>query len=144
MFASKLQIRLPRRITAYFLFFSVAALLWLSVGAVYVAHSVTESQSESASLRSLGRATDRFKLAYLRDKNADLQPLLAEIRSQSRADFCAVVSPSGEYLAHSSSGFKGKLATEQGNITDRWGEIVEVQYVAENRVRIHEYQAPLK
>ena len=52
MFASKLQIRLPRRITAYFLLFGVAALVWLSVGAVYVVHSVTESRSESASLRS--------------------------------------------------------------------------------------------
>lgn len=144
MFASKLQVRLPRRITAYFLLFGVAALVWLSVGAVYVAHLVTESRSESASLRSLGRAIDRFKLAYLRDKSADFQPLLAEIRSQSGADICAVVAGSGEYLAHSSSGFKGKPATEQGNVTDRWGEIVEVQYTGENGVPIREYQGPLK
>ena len=60
MFASKLQIRLPRRITAYFLLFGMAALVWLSVAVVYVAHSVTESRSESASLRSLGQASDRF------------------------------------------------------------------------------------
>ena len=63
MFASKLQIRLPRRITAYFLLFGLAALVWLSVGAVYVAHSVTDSRSESASLRSLGRGSDRVVLA---------------------------------------------------------------------------------
>ena len=86
MFASKLQIRLPRRITAYFLLFGLAALVWLSVGAVYVAHTVTDSRSESASLRSLGRGSDRVVLAYLRDKNADLQPLLAEIRAQSGAE----------------------------------------------------------
>jgi PAS domain S-box-containing protein len=144
MFASKLQIRLPRRITAYFLFFGVAALVWLSVGSIYIAHSVTESRSESASLRVLGRACDRFVLAYLRDKSADLQPLLAEIRSNSRADFCAVVSPSGEYLGHSSGGFKGKPAPEEGNVTDRWGEIVEVQFVGDNGVLIREYEAPLR
>ena len=73
MFASKLQIRLPRRITAYFLLFGLAALVWLSVGAVYVAYTVTDSRSESASLRSLGRGSDRIVLAYLRDKSADLQ-----------------------------------------------------------------------
>ena len=39
MFVSKLQIRLPRRITAYFLLFGLAALVWLSVGAVYVART---------------------------------------------------------------------------------------------------------
>ncbi len=143
MFASKLPIRLPRRITAYFLLFGVGALLSLSVGAVYVVDSVTESRSESASLRLLGRGCDRIILAYLRDKNADLQPLLAEIRSQSRADYCAIVSDSGVYLAHSSSGLKGKSATEQGNITDRWGEIVELQFVGDNGVPVREYRAPL-
>ena len=144
MFSSKLQIRLPRRITAYFLLFGVAALVWLSVGAVYIAHAVTESRSESSALRSLGRATNRFALAYLRDKNANFQATLAEIRAECQADYCAVVSGSGEYLAHSSLGLKGKLATEEGNITDRWGEIVEVQYVGGNGVPIREYQGPLK
>ena len=116
MFVRKLQIRLPRRITAYFLLFGLAALVWLSVGAVYVAHSVTDSRSESASLRSLGRASDRVVLAYLRNKDADLQPLLAEIRAQSGADYCAVVSPTGEYLAHSNRG-----ADRQDRSTERGG-----------------------
>jgi signal transduction histidine kinase len=144
MFASKLQIQLPRRITAYFLLFGVAALVWLSVGAVYIAHSVTESRSESASLRALGRASDRFVLAYLRNKSADLQQLLAEIRSQSQADYCAIVSDSGEYLGHSNGGLKGKPAPEEGNITGRWGEIVEVQYSSDAGVPIREYRLPLK
>jgi two-component system phosphate regulon sensor histidine kinase PhoR len=144
MFANKLQIRLPRRITAYFLLFGVAALVWLSVGVIYVAHSVTESRSESASLRFVGRATDRFVLAYLRDKKADFQPVLSDIRSQYGADFCAVVSPSGEFLAHSNSTLKGKVATIQGNITDRWGEVVELKYISDNGVPIREFQAPLR
>jgi len=139
MFASKLQIRLPRRITAYFLLFGVAALVWLSVGVIYVAHSVTESRSESASLRFVGRATDRFVLAYLRDKKADFHPVLSDIRLQCGADFCAVVSPSGEFLAHSNSTLKGKVATVQGNITDRWGEVVELKYISDNGVPIREF-----
>ena len=144
MFANKLQIRLPRRVTAYFLLFGIAALAWLSVGSIYIAHSVTGTRSESTSLRLLGRASDRFVLAYLRDKKADLQHLLADIRTQSQADYCAVVSDSGEYLGHSASGFKGKQAPEEGNITDRWGEIVEVQFECEDGVPIREYRTPVR
>ena len=62
MFGSSLQIRLPRKVTAYFLLFGLAALVWLSFGAVYVARWVTDSRSESASLRWLGRGCDRVVL----------------------------------------------------------------------------------
>src|SRR4029079_10156260 len=144
MFASRLQIRLPRRITAYFLLFGMAALLWLSVAVVYIAHSVTESRSESASLRSLGQASDRFNLAYLRNKSADFQPLLMEIRAQSRADYCAVVADSGEYLYPPAGSLKGKSATEQGNVTNRWGEVVELQFESDDGNAVREYRGPVK
>jgi two-component system phosphate regulon sensor histidine kinase PhoR len=144
MLASQLPIRLPRRVTAYFLFFGLAALVWLSVGAVYVARSVTDSRSESASLRWLGRGSDRVVLAYLRDKSIDLRTVLVEIRSQSGASFCAIVSPTGEYLAHTSDGFAGLPAMERGELTDRWGEVVRVQYHDENGANVHEYRTPLK
>src|ERR1043165_2299004 len=100
MFGSTLHIRLPRRITAYFLLFGMAALVWLSVAVVYIAHSMTESRAQGTSLRSRGAAANRCSLAYLRDKNADVQPILTEIRAQSHADYVAVVADSGEYLAH--------------------------------------------
>ncbi|MEX0613371.1 MAG: ATP-binding protein, partial [Pirellulales bacterium] len=144
MFVRKLQIELPRRITAYFLLFGLAALLWLSVGAVYVARSVTGGRSESASLRFLGRGSNRIVLAYLRDKNTDLQPLLSEIRAESSADYCAIVSPLGEYVSHSSRGLVGKPAAERGSMTDRWGEVIRVQYVDDGGLPMHEYRAPLK
>src|SRR5262245_46736702 len=128
MFARNLPIRLPRRVTAYFLLFGTAALLWLSVAIIYIAHTVAESRSANAALRSLSQASDRFNLAYLRDKNADFQSLLLDISAQSRAHYCAVVADSGEYLAHSSGGYKGKSPTEQGNVTNRWGDIVELEF----------------
>jgi PAS domain S-box-containing protein len=144
MFAKNLQIRLPRRITAYFLLFGLAALVWLAVGAVYVASLVTDGRSESASLRSLGRGSDRITLAYLRNKASDLQPLLVEIRAQSGADYCAVVSPTGEYAAHSNVEQKGKAAEELGTLTERWGEVQRVEYMNDNGVTVHEYRCPLK
>ncbi len=144
MFASKLQVRLPRRVAAYFLLFGMAALLWLGVAIVYIAHSVTESRSESAALRALGQASERFNLTYLRDKAADFQPILAGLRNQGRADYCAVVLDSGEYLAHSNQGLKGKPATEQGNIVDRWSEIVKLQFIDEGGKAVCEYRVPVK
>ncbi|HEY7616800.1 MAG TPA: hypothetical protein VH744_08355, partial [Terriglobales bacterium] len=144
MFASKLQIRMPRRITAYFLLFGLAALVWLSFGAVYVARSVTHNRSESASLRWLGHGCDRIVLAYLRDKRVDLQPLVAELRSQSGAEYCAIVKPTGEYLAHSDSIYAGQRAADKGATTDRWGEVVRVEYESALGVPIHEYRSPLQ
>jgi two-component system phosphate regulon sensor histidine kinase PhoR len=144
MFVRKLQIQLPRRITAYFLLFGLAALVWLSVGAIYVARTVTDGRSESASLRSLGRSSNELVLAYLRDKSTDLHPLLAEMRAASGADYCAIVSPTGQYVSHSNRALAGKPARERGGMTERWGEVIRVQFVDDDGVPIHEYQAPLE
>ena len=144
MFVRTLQIRLPRRITAYFLLFGLAALVWLSVGAVYVAHSVTDSRSESVSLRTLGRASNRVVLAHLRNKDADLPTVLAEVRSECAAEYCAVVSPTGQYIAHSTRSLAGTSVAERGAMTDRWGEVERVEYVSDSGLSIHEYRSPLK
>jgi PAS domain S-box-containing protein len=70
--------------------------------------------------------------------------MLAEIRAHSRADYCAIVADSGEYLAHTMGGYKGKLATEQGNVTDRWGQVVELQFEGDDGKAVREYRSPLK
>src|SRR5262245_20475180 len=144
MIGSSLQVRLPRRITAYFLLFGLAALVWLSFGAVYVARSVTDSRSEGASLRWLGRGSDRVVLSYLRDKQADLQPIVGEICAQSGANYCAVVSATGECISHSNPELIGKGVPERGGMTDRWGEVVRVEFHDDNGTLIHEYRAPLE
>jgi two-component system phosphate regulon sensor histidine kinase PhoR len=144
MLVRKFQIRLPRRITAYFLLFGLAALVWLGVGAVFVVRSVTDRHSESASLRMMGRASDRVVLTYLRKQVAGLQTVLAEVRLECQAEYCAVVSPMGEYLAHSNRAMIGKPVSERGGTTERWGEIVRVAYVDETGLPIYEFAVPLK
>jgi two-component system phosphate regulon sensor histidine kinase PhoR len=144
MFASKLQIRMPRRVTAYSLLFGLVALVWLGLGAIYVARSITRDRSESASLRLVGHACNRLVLAYLRDKETNLQPLLAELRSQSAADYCAIVTAEGQYLAHSNEQYSGQHVIERGGTTDRWGEVERIQYVSEFGLPVHEYRAPLE
>ena len=94
---------------------------------------MTESRSESASLRSLGRGQRSLQSGLSAQQERRFSAALAEIRAQSRADYCAVVSPTRASIWPTpTSGYKGKSATEQGNVTDRWGEIVELQFVDDN------------
>jgi two-component system phosphate regulon sensor histidine kinase PhoR len=92
----------------------------------------------------LGRACDRVVLALLRDSSANLRPVLLEINSQSSASYCALVSPTGEYLYHSSQGFTGKPVSERGGSLDRWGDVTRVAYLDEHGTLIHEYCSPVK
>lgn len=144
MMVNRLQIRLPRRVTAYFLLFGVAALLWLSVGAVYVAHWVSGNRSESASLRWLGRGSDRIVLSYLRSKEKDLSEIVASIRAQSGASYCAIVSPVGKYTAHSNPELTGRDAIDRGGaVMGRWGDVSCTSFVSEDGQLNQEYQCPL-
>lgn len=143
MLVRKIQIRLPRRITAYFLFFGLAALIWLGVGAVFVVRSVSDSRSESAALRMMGRASNRVVLAYLRNAT-ELGPALAEIRAECRAEYCAVVSSTGEYLAHSDTSFIGKPINERGGSSERWGNVVRVAFTDGRGMPMYEYASPLE
>ena len=145
MFARNFQIRLPRRITAYFLLFGLAALVWLAVGAVYVASLVTDGRSESASLRSLGRGSDRITLAYLRNKSVDLQPLLAEVRVTERSGLLRGRVADGRIRWRiPTSSRRANPPSEVGTVTERWGEVQRVEYMNNSGVTIHEYRCPLK
>jgi hypothetical protein len=126
MFASGLQIYLPRKITAYFLLFGLTAIVWLTFGSIYVAHAVNQSRSESAALRSLGRAANRFVLDYLQNGDANFQSLAKEVRDQSHANYCAVVSRNGAFLANTQEDLVGKQAPEHSGTTERWGDVVRV------------------
>jgi signal transduction histidine kinase len=143
MFASNLSIRFPRRVAAYFMLFGMAALVWLGLGALYVAHAVSDRHSESAALRAVGRGAHRAALVYLREKEAGLQRVVAEIRSASGADYCAIVAASGEHLAHTNPELVGHAASERGGLTERWGEVMRVEYLNEANVQIQEYRTPL-
>lgn len=143
MFSRALSIRLPRRITAHFLLFALGGLVWLGVGAIYVARSVSDNRSESASLRWLGRGSHRLVLAYLRDGDQALPLVVSETCQQSGANFCALVAASGKISAHSQQGFAGRPAEERGVLTDRWGDVVRVEY-DDNGVKFHEYRLPVK
>lgn len=139
-----LHIRLPRRITAYFLLFGLTAVVWLSIGAFYIARTVDADQSESAYLRWLGRASTRLALDYLRHGEENLPAVVNSIRLESGADFCAVVSPLGVFVAHSTSEFVGQPAPAHEGTSEQWGEAERVRYINATGELIDEYRTPLK
>jgi two-component system phosphate regulon sensor histidine kinase PhoR len=109
-----------------------------------VARSVTDGRSESVSLRVLGRAANRVVLAYLKQPDANFQPLLAEVRTQGNALYCTIVAPTGEAIGHSDGALVGKIMPERGGTTEQWGDVTRVDYRDDKGLLIHEYRSPLK
>lgn len=144
MFSRRLQIYLPRKITAYFLLFGLTAIVWLTIGSIYVARAVNQSRSESAALRTLGRAANRFVLEYLQNGDDNFQELVDGVAQQDHANYSAVVSRSGKFLAHTQRDLVGQQAPEHSGTTERWGEVVRVSYVGDRGVIVDEYQAPVE
>jgi two-component system phosphate regulon sensor histidine kinase PhoR len=144
MSTNAFHLRLPRRVTAYFLLFGLTAVIWLSGGAFYVARAVNQTRSESASLRWLGRASSRLTLDYVRHGDAQLQSLIEELKVQSGATYCAILSNTGVYLAHSSSEFVGKPSSEHEGNTEQWGDTLRLEYVDARGDLMDEYRVPLE
>lgn len=143
MSANMLEFRLPRKVTAYFLLFGLAALVWLSVGAVVVARRVAESKSESAGLDALGAAAETIVRSYARDAKVDLQALVVAIQQKREASYCAIVSLGGQYLANSRRELAGTTASERGGTTERWGTATRTEYLDDSGRLVDEYQTAL-
>ena len=88
MSTSFFHLRLPRRVTAYFLLFGLTAVIWLSAGAFYVAQAVNQSRSESAELALAGTglvaAGARVPAAR---RQAISQSLVHDLKAQSGAAY---------------------------------------------------------
>jgi two-component system phosphate regulon sensor histidine kinase PhoR len=83
-------------------------------------------------------------LTYLKQPDANFQPLLAEVRTQSGAQYCAIIAPSGEAISHTNSSMIGKVVAERGGTTEQWGDVTRVDFQDDSGLVIHEYRSPLK
>jgi two-component system phosphate regulon sensor histidine kinase PhoR len=144
MSTTSFHLRLPRRVTAYFLLFGLTAVIWLSGGAFYVARAVNQSRSESASLRWLGRASAQLALDHLQHGESNLQALTQELNSKSGAAYCAVLSKTGVYLSHSNPELVGHPAAEHEGSSEQWGDTFRLQYSDSHGVPMDEYRTTLK
>jgi signal transduction histidine kinase len=144
MFARRIQIALSRRVTAYFLLFGLAAVVWLAAGLYYVSAAMDRSRSTSSLLSTIGKASHRLILKHL-DTGADaLQQEVEQLQRQNALAYCAVVAPTGEFLAHSSPEQVGHAAVEPSGSVEAWGEVQRVRFVNEQGVVIVEFRTPLR
>jgi len=144
MFSKKNVLELPQRVTAYYLFFGLMAILWLGIGVVFVAISVLGSRAENAHVHQMGRAAPLISVDYLRNGEQNLQSLIDRIHHENSCLFCAVVSNDGRYVAHTSPEKIGRPAIEPAGPRDQWGDVQRVRYQDEQTRTLLEYCTPLR
>ncbi len=144
MFEKTLHLELPRRVTAYYLVFGLAAVAWLTVGVVTVSQSIASSRAESACLADLGRAANAIAAEYATGGESRLQPFVERLSTLKSLAYCAITDKAGKYIAHSVRETVGKNASDPTGAAVQWGEVDCVRFVdSESRV-LREYRTPLR
>lgn len=144
--ASKPQhLTLPRRISGYFLLFFVGAMLWSTVGSILVSLSATRRRAEDAYLDRLQRASEFIEAEGANPAQARLQTLAERFQAEGGLEYCAVVSPDGRIVAHSSPALVGELYQEPAATATHLGEVVRLRLPADSgQPAIVEFHAPLR
>jgi len=137
-------LRLPQRVTAYYLLFGLAAIVWLSIGIVFAANSVISSRAETSRINQLGRAASTIAIEYLRHGDENIQSIVEEIRRQNSLNYCAIVTPDANYAAHTSREQIGKTASVPTGSRTMRGNIERMRYVDVNSRIVLEYRTPIQ
>ncbi len=143
MFFRRPNLGLPRRVVAYYLLFCVIAVAWLSVGVLVTSHSVLNTRGVNSSLSRLGKLTAALEVEYIRGGLTNLQSLVSQAKSEFRAHYCSIESPTGKFLAHSNPQFIGQKVQEHEGSHLRWGSITGVRFTDEAGKTHQEYRVTL-
>jgi signal transduction histidine kinase len=143
MSKTKNQLDLSRRALGYFLVFGLLAIAWFLAGLPTISQAVMANQVESACVTRLGKAATRVLSCHL-DKPGELQSLIARMTAEGSLAYCAVVSPDGRYLAHSTPALVGQSAPEPSGSIAQWGDVRRIRFVDDDSRILREYSTPLK
>jgi signal transduction histidine kinase len=143
MFRRRAKLGLSRKIVAYYLFFCLIAVCWLSAGAVVTSRAVVESRSTSACLTRLGSASAAAKIQLGLGNPDGCEQLLAALSAECRATWCAIVGSDGKIRHHTQAQHVGHPAEEPAGERVAWGEVTRLEYEGSDGWRVHEYHAPL-
>ncbi len=135
---------LPRRVTMYYLLFSVVSIAWLASGSVAVSQAILRSRTEGACLTRLGKAASAINIDYLRQGDSAFQKHVERLRSEGGFLYCAIVAPEGRTLAHSTREHIGTAAQEPVGERIQWGDIISVRFTDPRGSVVREYRAPLQ
>ena len=145
MFARKLQIRLPR--TDH----GVLSALWAGRPGVAqrgrcVRCPCRHGQPLGKRVAAIAGPRERPRGAGVSARQERRSPATAGGNSRSKA--APTTAPSSRRPASTwptpTGRWPASRSTERGGTTDRWGEVVRVEYVDDDGVPIHEYRSPLK
>ncbi|MEM9186474.1 MAG: ATP-binding protein [Planctomycetota bacterium] len=137
------QSGLSRRVVAYYLFFCMLAVTWLSLGVLTTARSVLSSRATSSCLSKLGQVAASIELDLLRNGGAATQRLIEQACNEGRLAFCAVVGADGRYLAHTNPLLVGAPAAEPTGGTLHWGNVAGIRHDDAVYGMLSEYRVPL-
>jgi two-component system phosphate regulon sensor histidine kinase PhoR len=143
MFRRRAKLGLSRKIVAYYLFFSLIAVCWLAGGAVLTSRAVIESRSADSCLSRMGSAAAAVRIQRVRGDAGSCEKLLAGLRGEFGAAWCAVVDEEGNFAAHTSPKFVGRKADEPVGDRETWDSVTRVAYPGPRGREVHEYRSSL-
>jgi two-component system phosphate regulon sensor histidine kinase PhoR len=137
------HLELPRRVTAYYLVFALAAIVWLAGGIVFVSKAILSSQAESACLANLGKATGLVATEFRNGGPEAVQAFLSRWTTQHALAWCALADPKGTFVAHSKPERIGQPAQDPTGAAVQWGEASRVRFVDDQSRVVREYRTPV-
>lgn len=143
MFSGRRHIDLTRRLSVCYLFALCLSLVWAVGGTLVAVQRGIEASAEATCLTSVRRASSRVALEYIRGGAARAQAFVHQWRPAGNARYCALVSPEGEVLAHSSPAEIGKAFHEPAGRLSALGDIERVEFSDDARRPVVEYRVPL-
>ncbi len=135
---------LSRKIVAFYLCFSLAAVCWLAAGAAITSHTVVNDRVADAVLSRLDSAAAALQIHLLRHRAEGLDAVLEGIRADCQADFCAVIGDDGKVVAHTTAGRTGDAADEPVGARGVVDGVLRVDYVDGHGRPMQEYRTPLE
>src|SRR5687768_3002843 len=112
MVASRFKTGLSRKVVAYYLCFSLAAVCWVTAALLVTAHALLCDRAANSCLSQLGKTAASIEIHWLRCGVDGLDAVLADLSRDSRAAYWSVVGVDGKFMAHSQAALAGKPAQE--------------------------------
>jgi two-component system phosphate regulon sensor histidine kinase PhoR len=143
MLGRSAQLGIPRRVVVSYLAICLFLVAWLLASVVIVSRSAQRSYEEGTFLSYLGRAATTTTIAMLGDE-PDLQSLVERFAREKSLLYCAIVSPDGNYLAHT---VQDRIGSPQQKVEGRllnWGDVHAIRFSGGVQGAFREYRVPLE
>jgi two-component system phosphate regulon sensor histidine kinase PhoR len=134
---------LSRKVVAYYLCFCLTSVCWVTAALLMTSHALLCNRAASGCLSRLGKASSAVEMHWLRQRADGLDEVVAELQSDCRASYWAVVGLDGKFLAHSCERLKGTAAGEPAGVRSRVEDVTSVRYISENGDTVREFRVAL-